>query len=64
MSDLVIIAFPDEATAFEARAELMKLQKEYLIEMEDAVYRGDMYRFAAKANPQRESPTHRTPKTH
>lgn len=37
MSDLVIIAFPDEATAFEARAELMKLQKEYLIEMEDAV---------------------------
>lgn len=37
MSDLVIIAFPEEAAAFEARAELMKLQKEYLIEMEDAV---------------------------
>ena len=38
--------------------------KDLIIEMEDAVYRGDMYRFAAKANPQRESPTHRTPKTH
>ncbi len=37
MSDLVIVAFPDEATAFEARAELVRLQKEYLIEMEDAV---------------------------
>jgi uncharacterized membrane protein len=37
MSDLVIVAFPDEATAFEARAELVKLQKEYLIEMEDVV---------------------------
>lgn len=37
MSDLVIIAFPDEATAFAARAELTKLQKEYLIEMEDVV---------------------------
>jgi uncharacterized membrane protein len=37
MSDLVIVAFQDEATAFEARAELVRLQKEYLIEMEDAV---------------------------
>ena len=37
MTDLVIVAFPDEATAFEARAELMKLQREYLIEMEDIV---------------------------
>jgi uncharacterized membrane protein len=37
MSDLVVIAFPDEATAFSLRAELVKLQKEYLIEMEDAV---------------------------
>lgn len=37
MSDLVIVAFADEATAFAARAELIKLQKEYLIEMEDAV---------------------------
>lgn len=37
MSDLVIVAFPDEATAFEARAALVGLQKEYLIEMEDVV---------------------------
>ncbi len=37
MSDLVIVAFADEATAFEARAELMRLQKEYLIEMDDVV---------------------------
>lgn len=37
MSDLVIVAFPDEATAFEVRAELVRLQKEYLIEMEDVV---------------------------
>jgi uncharacterized membrane protein len=37
MSDLVVIAFPDEATAFALRAELVKLQKEYLIEMEDVV---------------------------
>ena len=37
MSDLIIVAFPDEATAFELRAELVKLQKDYLIEMEDVV---------------------------
>lgn len=37
MSDLIIIAFKAPETAFEARAELAKLQKEYLIEMEDAV---------------------------
>lgn len=37
MSDLVIVAYPDEATAFEVRAELIRLQKEYLIEMEDVV---------------------------
>jgi uncharacterized membrane protein len=37
MSDLVIVAFADEATAFEMRAELVRLQKEYLIEMEDVV---------------------------
>jgi uncharacterized membrane protein len=37
MSDLIIVAFPDEATAFEARAQLVALQKEYLIEMEDVV---------------------------
>jgi uncharacterized membrane protein len=37
MSDLVVISFPDEQTAFELRAELTRLQKEYLIDMEDVV---------------------------
>jgi uncharacterized membrane protein len=37
MSDLVVIGFDDEHEAFEMRAKLAKLQKEYLIEMEDVV---------------------------
>ncbi|PQP35763.1 hypothetical protein C6A37_00930 [Desulfobacteraceae bacterium SEEP-SAG9] len=37
MSDLVVIGFNDGHTAFEMRAALVKLQKEYLIEMEDVV---------------------------
>jgi uncharacterized membrane protein len=37
MSDLVVIGFDDEHKAFEMRAKLAKLQKEYLIEMEDVV---------------------------
>jgi uncharacterized membrane protein len=37
MSQLVVIEFPDEHTAFALRAELVKMQKEYLINMEDAV---------------------------
>jgi uncharacterized membrane protein len=37
MSDLIVVGFDDEATAFELRTALMKMQKEYLIEMEDAV---------------------------
>ncbi len=37
MSNLIAILFKDETTAFEMRAELAKLQKEYLIDMEDAV---------------------------
>jgi uncharacterized membrane protein len=37
MSDLVVIGFDDEHTAFEMRAALSKLQKEYLIDMEDVV---------------------------
>lgn len=37
MSDLIAVAFDDAATAFELRAELVKLQSEYLIQMEDAV---------------------------
>jgi uncharacterized membrane protein len=37
MSDLVVIGFDDEHTAFDMRAALAKLQKEYLISMEDVV---------------------------
>ena len=37
MSNLVAIVFDDETTAFEMRAALAKMQKEYLIQMEDAV---------------------------
>ena len=37
MSDLVAIIFDDEQTGFDARAALVKMQKEYLIEMEDVV---------------------------
>ena len=37
MSNLVVIGFDDEATAFDMRAKLAKMQKEYLIEMEDVV---------------------------
>ena len=37
MSNLVVVGFEDEHTAFAMRAELSKLQKEYLIEMEDVV---------------------------
>ena len=37
MSDLIVIAFPDDASAFRARAEFVQLQKDYLVEMEDVV---------------------------
>lgn len=37
MSDLLVIAYDDEATAFEVRAELVRMQKEYLLQLEDAV---------------------------
>jgi uncharacterized membrane protein len=37
MADLVVIAFQDEQMAFALRAELAKMQKEYLIDMEDVV---------------------------
>ena len=37
MSNLVAVVFGDETTAFEMRAALAKMQKELLIEMEDAV---------------------------
>jgi uncharacterized membrane protein len=37
MSDLIVVAFKEAASAFEMRAELVKLQQEYLLEMEDVV---------------------------
>ena len=37
MSTLVAVVFDDEATAFAMRAALVKMQKEYLIELGDAV---------------------------
>ncbi len=37
MSDLIVVSFPDETTAFELRAELAKLQREYLLDVEDIV---------------------------
>jgi uncharacterized membrane protein len=37
MSDLAVIAFPTEAKAEEVRQKLLAMQKEYLIEMGDAV---------------------------
>jgi uncharacterized membrane protein len=37
MSDLVVIAFPSEAQAEELRQKLLDRQKEYLIELDDAI---------------------------
>jgi len=37
MSKLVAVLFNDETTAFEMRAALLKMQTQYLIEMEDSV---------------------------
>ena len=37
MSDLVVIGFDDETKAFELRAALAEMQKEYLIAMDDVV---------------------------
>ena len=37
MSDLVVLAFPTEAKAEEVRQKLLAMQKEYLIELGDAV---------------------------
>src|SRR5215469_5655464 len=37
MSNLIVIEFNNEADAFEMRAALVKLQAQYLIEMEDSV---------------------------
>lgn len=37
VSSLIVLGFQDEADAFQMRAHLTKMQKQYLIEMEDAV---------------------------
>ncbi len=37
MSDLLVIAFDDAQTGFDLRAKLVSMQKEYLIDMDDAV---------------------------
>jgi uncharacterized membrane protein len=37
MSNLVAIVFSDETTAFDMRAALVRMQKQYLIDMEDSV---------------------------
>ena len=37
MSTLVAVVFNDESTAFEMRGALVKMQQQYLLEMEDAV---------------------------
>lgn len=37
MSDLIAIVYPDEAKAEDMRQRLLNLQKEYLIELDDAV---------------------------
>jgi uncharacterized membrane protein len=37
MSTLVAVVFDDEATAFDLRAKLVRMQKDYLIDLEDAV---------------------------
>lgn len=37
MSNLIAVVFDDETTAFNMRAELLRMQKQYLIELEDSV---------------------------
>ena len=37
MSDLVVVAFPTEEKAEEVRSKLLEMQREYLIELDDAV---------------------------
>ncbi len=37
MSNLIVVCFDDPNTAFEVRTALVKMQREYLLEMEDAV---------------------------
>ncbi len=51
MADLVFIAFPTEARAEEVRQRVLGLQKEYLIELGDAVVRGQGSAGAHQAEP-------------
>jgi len=37
MSNLIAVVFDDETTAFEMRAALLRMQKQYLIDLEDSV---------------------------
>jgi uncharacterized membrane protein len=37
MSNLIAVVFDDETTAFNMRAELLRMQKQYLIDLEDSV---------------------------
>lgn len=37
MSNLIVIAYPDQATAEQARAELVEATREHLVQLEDAV---------------------------
>lgn len=37
MRDLIVVAFPDEAQAEHVRQKLLRMEKEYLLELEDAV---------------------------
>jgi len=36
MSDLIVIGYPDEETAAKVWQELVRLQKDYLVDLEDA----------------------------
>ena len=38
MSNLVVVAYPDEQRAAQVMASLQQLQKQYLVDLEDAVY--------------------------
>jgi len=38
VSNLIVVAYPDEKRAAEVMAALQRLQKEYLLDLEDAVY--------------------------
>lgn len=37
MPDLIAVTFPDQATAFDLRTELVRLQSEYVVALDDAV---------------------------